>query len=866
MDQSFLETDDDHSSMNVRFVQQIKIRIGEAKNLQPKNGTHCLKECFCVINLDREEICRTHNSIDKTLHPFFGEEFCFDIPRLFHYLSIHLYERERSVNNLRNRPIGKVTIRRNQLKSFDGEESWFPIIPVNQSPDIQGLIHLEIEPQYILNVNTLRILISIFECQDIAQENCDSYAQIQLQIFDEFLTKKSKIKRKSSNPQFNESFCFEIPLDKFSNFLLQNSHNLILDNLMNNSCLKLMILESNSKTNNFLGGLKLSLNRLQINSSHNAWYYLQPKSLSSSSISSSSSPSSSSLPSANSRNANFDLNLGSLRLRISYIAEYVFSSHFYDSLRNILLSSIEIKPITSSVAYLLGEFVLNKADAAQPLVKFFLSYRKIVPLISFLAEDEISKISDVNTIFRGNSLVSKCIDELMKLVGIRYLHDTLKNCVEIVITENKCCEIDPTKIKDLDFMQIQMNNLKQYTALFFQAIISSVPRCPQVMRDVFSVLKELAVKFFPDTKDVCYYVISGFVFLRFFAPSILNPRLFELTDRKINSQVNRTFTLISKTIQSIGNLVVSKKNTPLIKENYMTSFYKEFITELHVAKTKEFLESISSPLLSTTNCSFNNKDVQEPVILKESIMSKKSNGGYKRIGCGTSFKKRYFCVTTQHFFYSKSKNKTPLYKFPINEITVKKSPIENYPIKNTFQVIHNKCTLHIQASNCVQERDWLDTLNRLIQLNNNVNNIQNNNCGTTPTANNSIVNNRIQSSSLIITNNERHHQKNQSLSFDVSMKLDCDQELARIHSLFISNLDNIRMVIRSATTENNPIVMIWKGNSKNYPSQFVIEDRCSLIQTLSALEDCICHLEKNLKQYVATIIGTAMAPIETEDC
>lgn len=63
-------------------------------------------------------------------------------------------------------------------------------------------------------------------------------------------------------------------------------------------------------------------------------------------------------------------------------------------------------------------------------------------------------------------------------------------------------------------------------------------------------------------------------------------------------------------------------------------------------------------------------------------MSKKSNGGYKRIGCGTSFKKRYFCVTTQHFFYSKSKNKTPLYKFPINEITVKKSPIENYPIKN----------------------------------------------------------------------------------------------------------------------------------------------------------------------------------------
>ena len=143
--------------------------------------------------------------------------------------------------------------------------------------------------------------------------------------------------------------------------------------------------------------------------------------------------------------------------------------------------------------------------------------------------------SDVNTIFRGNSLVSKCIDELMKLVGIRYLHETLCDCVDIVIQENKICEIDPTKIRDNEFLMINMQHLKNYTDLFFNAIIESMTRCPQVMCDIFAVLKELAIKFFPDNKDVCYYVISGFVFLRFFAPSILNPRLFELTDKKIVS-------------------------------------------------------------------------------------------------------------------------------------------------------------------------------------------------------------------------------------------------------------------------------------------------------------------------------------------
>lgn len=39
---------------------------------------------------------------------------------------------------------------------------------------------------------------------------------------------------------------------------------------------------------------------------------------------------------------------------------------------------------------------------------------------------------DPNTIFRGNSLTSKCIDETMKLAGMQYLHVTLKPAIEEV--------------------------------------------------------------------------------------------------------------------------------------------------------------------------------------------------------------------------------------------------------------------------------------------------------------------------------------------------------------------------------------------------------------------------------------------------
>lgn len=146
---------------------------------------------------------------------------------------------------------------------------------------------------------------------------------------------------------------------------------------------------------------------------------------------------------------------------------------------------------------------------------------------------------DENLIFRGNSLVSKIIDELMKIVGLRYLHETLKGFVETVIMEQKCCEIDPDRIKE-GSLEDNLENLKQYISNVFQSITTSMTRCPAIMSKVFFVLKELAIKFFPGNKEVCYYIISSFVFLRYFAPAILNPRLFELTDLNIVSFFNKT--------------------------------------------------------------------------------------------------------------------------------------------------------------------------------------------------------------------------------------------------------------------------------------------------------------------------------------
>lgn len=59
-------------------------------------------------------------------------------------------------------------------------------------------------------------------------------------------------------------------------------------------------------------------------------------------------------------------------------------------------------------------------------------------------------------------------------------------------------------------------------------------------------------------------------------------------------QTNRTLTLISKSIQSLGNLVSSRSLQQPCKEEYTGQLYKKFCTEKHVEAVKQFLENIST--------------------------------------------------------------------------------------------------------------------------------------------------------------------------------------------------------------------------------------------------------------------------------
>ncbi|KAG8505441.1 Ras GTPase-activating protein 3 [Galemys pyrenaicus] len=759
--------------------------------------------------------------------PFYGEDFYCEIPRSFRHLSFYIFDRDVF---RRDSIIGKVAIQKEDLQKYHNRDTWFQLQHVDADSEVQGKVHLELRLSEVITDSGAichKLAVRILECQGLPIVNgqCDPYATVTLAGPYRSEAKKTKVKKKTNNPHFDEVFYFEVTrpcsYSRKSHFDCEEEDVDKLElrvDLWSASNLKL--------GDEFLGELRVPLNVLGQSSSYEAWYFLQPR---------------------DSGGKNLKPgDLGSLRLNVVYTEDHVFTSDYYSALRGLLLKSADVEvrlpapaapqarappcrpelrphrprasprrpagpgllpaapraqlrpgvtatppqPVSASAAHVLGEVCKEKQEAAVPLVRLFLHYGRVVPFISAIASAEVRRTHwrfpglgqqhrpgpvgraapatpdrrrarggaaveclaralapdvglrtrpwtrrplsrDPNTIFRGNSLTSKCIDETMKLAGMQYLHLTLKPAIEEIIHSHKSCEIDPVKLKDGENLESNMENLRQHVDRVFSAITKSGVSCPTVMCDIFFSLREAAAKRFQDDLDVRYTAVSGFIFLRFFAPAILSPNLFQLTPHHTDPQVSRTLTLISKTIQTLGSLSKSKspagavsaegpatstaeRGVPLqasFKESYMAAFYEFFNEQQYADAVKEasvhlatatsclrtqtpfkvrvaglegaLRRSGQAPFLDLISSSGRRdpKSVEQPILLKEGFMVKRAQGR-KRFGM-KNFKKRWFRLTNHEFTYQKSKGDAPLYSIPIeNILAVEKLEEESFKMKN----------------------------------------------------------------------------------------------------------------------------------------------------------------------------------------
>ncbi|XP_076991081.1 ras GTPase-activating protein 3 isoform X1 [Tamandua tetradactyla] len=794
----------------LRVFQSVKIKIGEAKNLPTYPGPNKMRDCYCTVNLDQEEVFRT-KIVEKSLCPFYGEDFYCEIPRSFRHLSFYIFDRDVF---RRDSIIGKVAIQKEDLQKYHNRDTWFQLQHVDADSEVQGKVHLEMRLSEVITdtgVVCHKLATRILECQGLPIVNgqCDPYATVTLAGPYRSEAKKTKVKKKTNNPQFDEVFYFEVTrpcsYSRKSHFDFEEEDVDKLEirvDLWNASNLKF--------GDEFLGELRIPLKVLRQSSSYEAWYFLQPRDNGSKSLKPD--------------------DLGSLRLNVVYTEDHVFSSDYYSPLRDLLLKSADVEPVSASAAHILGEVCREKQEAAIPLVRLFLHYGKIVPFLSAIANAEVRRTQDPNTIFRGNSLTSKCIDETMKLAGMHYLHVTLKPIIEEICQSHKSCEVDPVKLKDGENLENNMENLRQYVDRIFNVITKSGVSCPTVMCDIFFSLRESAAKRFQDDLDVRYTAVSSFIFLRFFAPAILSPNLFQLTPHHTDPQTSRTLTLISKTIQTLGSL--SKSKSASFKESYMATFYEFFNEQKYADAVKNFLELISS------SGRRDHKSIEQPILLKEGFMIKRAQGR-KRFGM-KNFKKRWFRLTNHEFTYQKSKgNKKgdqPLYSIPIeNILAVETLEEESFKMKNMFQVIQPERALYIQANNCVEAKDWIDILTKVSQCNKKRLTVYH------PSA---YLNGHWLCCKASSDTAPGCTPCTGGLPANIQLDIDGDRETERIYSLFNLYMNKLEKMQEACGSKS-----VYDGPEQEEYSTFIIDDPQETYKTLKQIIAGVGALEQEHAQY-----------------
>lgn len=241
------------------------------------------------------------------------------------------------------------------------------------------------------------------------------------------------------------------------------------------------------------------------------------------------------------------------------------------------------------------------------------SYESGVEREVFLRDLGKNATVEANLLFRGNSLLTKALDLHMRRLGKEYLEDTLCEKMRDIDESDPECEVDPNRVKNPEDLSRNWRNLIALTENVWKSIASSASRCPPEIRHIMRHIRACAEDRYGDfSRTVSYSSVSGFLFLRFFCPAVLNPKLFGLLKGRFpflrlkartdpfcthlvtnvtldhaRPRAQRTLTLITKALQTLANMTTFGSKEPWMEQ------MNEFL-HAHRPEFKEFVDEICS--------------------------------------------------------------------------------------------------------------------------------------------------------------------------------------------------------------------------------------------------------------------------------
>ncbi|XP_017558343.2 rasGAP-activating-like protein 1 isoform X2 [Pygocentrus nattereri] len=665
-------------------------RIVEGRNLPAKDvsGT---SDPYCIVKVDNEIVARTA-TVWKNLNPFWGEEYTLHLPMGFHTLTFYVMD-EDTIGH--DDVIGKISLSKeviaNQSKGLD---NWLNLTRVDPDEEVQGEIHVALELHRDAQTTCLRC--HIVEARDLAPRDITGTSDPFTRILYNNLSAETSIIKKTRFPHWDETL--ELCLDEAG------------EAESGSVTLEVWDWDMVGK-NDFLGKVEIPMSCLHRTPLLQGWFRL--------------------LPLGNSED-DAGGKLGALRLKVRLAEERILPSLYYQPLIDLLVEAVisptEVDDPTPLTLLEEVTTVESRQDIAMTLVKIFLGQGLVVPFLDYLNTREVHHTTDPNTLFRSNSLASKAMEQFMKAVGMIYLHEVLKPIINRIFEEKKYIELDPCKIdlnrcrrisfkgsvSEEEVRESSVGMLQTYLNSIMEAIVNSVSQCPLAMRVVFKQLHKRVEEQFPEpeNEDVKYLAISGFFFLRFFAPAILTPKLFHLRDHHADTRTSRTLLLLAKALQSVGNLGLQLGHG---KEQWMAPLHPIILCS--VASIKDFLDKLID-VDHDSGCDVPQRAVFLPsVTVKEGFLQKHKAEGpqlLKRF----AFKKRYFWLSSEMLSYAKTPDWQARSSVPIQCVCAVERVDENaFQLQNVMQVITRDPegqlhTMYLQCKNVNELNQWLSAIRK----------------------------------------------------------------------------------------------------------------------------------------------------------
>eukprot|EP00002_Diphylleia_rotans_P014404 TRINITY_DN2808_c0_g1_i1.p1 TRINITY_DN2808_c0_g1~~TRINITY_DN2808_c0_g1_i1.p1 ORF type:complete len:755 (+),score=160.37 TRINITY_DN2808_c0_g1_i1:49-2313(+) len=227
----------------------------------------------------------------------------------------------------------------------------------------------------------------------------------------------------------------------------------------------------------------------------------------------------------------------------------------------------------------------RKDDIARLLMNLFFEHDETHVLITSICKHEVANTLSESTLFRTDSMGTKMMAALCRMVGLSYLKSTLSVPISQLIKDAPRMELDPSRLKSPSDAVKNAETLKRISQSFIDTIITSLPLIPGLLREVGFIIRDAVVQKFSDAGRVS---TAGFFFLRFLCPSLLNPKKYDVIDElSLNDQTHRGFVLVAKIIQNLANRVQFGG-----KEAYMIPMNEVILTNQH--RLDAFLDSFPS--------------------------------------------------------------------------------------------------------------------------------------------------------------------------------------------------------------------------------------------------------------------------------